>query len=166
MHRTIAYNLALLRQTDQLLEQLNDEALAGPRELLFGSSIGGHLRHVLEYYQCLLHQAPHGSVCYDRRQRDPLMERHVHHARSAVEACIAALDLIRTDQPLTLTTELPDGLGVAENSTSLLRELTYVADHCVHHLAMVRIVLQQQLPQVQYSAALGVAAATRNHHAS
>ena len=165
MHRIIAYNRALLEQAQGLLDQLDDAVFAQPRDLLFGATIGQHMRHVVEYYQCLLAQRDEGLVCYDRRRRDPLMEREVLRARAAVANCGQGLQQLGNDHPLTLECELPDGLGSVRHASSLLRELTYVADHCVHHLAMVRIVLERELPLVVHAGELGVAAATRNHRA-
>lgn len=165
MHRIITYNHALLHQADDLLDQLDDVAFSQQRELLFGGSIGQHIRHVVEYYQCLLRQREGGLLSYDRRERDPLMERRVQVARAAIAWCLDQVQRIQGDAALTLECELPDDEGSLRQSTSLVRELTYVADHCVHHMAMVRIVLQQQLPQVAHPVELGVAAATRNHRA-
>ena len=84
MHRTIAYNRALLHQADDLLDQLDDAALSQQRELLFGGTIGQHIRHVVECYQCLLRQRESGLLNYDRRERDPQMERRVQAARAAI----------------------------------------------------------------------------------
>lgn len=163
MQRTIDYNLALLRQADHLLSQLDDGELSRERPLLFRATIGQHIRHVVEYYQCLLAQRSSGVLNYDRRTRDTRLEQQVGEARMAVDRCSAQLLAITEDMPLTLEGDLPGSEASMPQPTSLARELTYVADHCVHHLAMVRIVLEQELQHVTRPEELGVAAATRNH---
>lgn len=165
MDGTKAYNGALLQQADELLAQLTDAELSAPRPLLFGSSIGQHVRHIIEYYALLLGQHTTGRLNYDRRQRDRRMETDAAYARASIGRCNGLLSLVDTDASLVLESELPEQEGVVRQVTSLLRELTYVADHCVHHLAMVRIVVEQQLPHVHFPKDLGVAAATRNHRA-
>ena len=165
MERTKAYNAALLLQTEELLAQLSDDDLAAPRGLLFGSSIGQHLRHIIEYYGLLLSQHPPGVTNYDKRQRDRRIETDVAHARDSIGRCVGLMSMLRADGPLVLESELPGDDAAVRQNTSLLRELTYVADHCVHHLAMVRIIVEQDLPHVCFPEELGVAAATRNHRA-
>lgn len=163
MEGTTHYNAALLHQLDELLAQLNDQELSATRELLFGGTLGQHVRHILEYYTLLLQHHPSGKINYDLRERDRRIETEVDHARWTAQDSSSRLIAITEDRALTLECELPDHGRTAPQRTSLLRELTYVADHCVHHLAMVRIVVQQELPQVVFPDSFGVAAATRNH---
>lgn len=165
MEGTKDYNAALLQQLDELLAQLNDQELSATRELIFGGSIGQHVRHILEYHALLLQQYRTGSINYDLRERDRRIETEVDHARATVSRCLDLLGRIDEDRILTLESELPECGGTVSQRTSVLRELTYVADHCVHHLAMVRMVIQQALPVVVFPEELGVAAATRNHRA-
>lgn len=165
MRGTRDYNVALLLQLDELLRQFDDPELTAPRGLIFHASIGQHVRHILEYHALLLMQHGTGRINYDLRKRDRRIETEVEHARNTIEHCIAELHGLSDDRELLLETELPEGGGTVSQSTSLLRELTYVADHCVHHLAMVRVVVQQELPLVAFPEELGVAAATRNHRA-
>ncbi len=165
MERTLTYNTALLQQADELLAQLTDQDLSATRGLLFGGTIGQHVRHILEYYRQLLKEEASGRINYDRRVREPGIERQVDHARAALQDCLARLRALTADRPLILESELPLEERTVSQRTSLLRELTYAADHCVHHLAMVRIVVEHELPGVAFPAELGVAAATRNHRA-
>lgn len=165
MRTTIEHNLDQLLQVEELLRQLPDEELAAQRTLLFGSSIGQHLRHIIEYYDCLLRQQGTGLVSYDRRERNPLIETRVAVARDMTYRCMHTLGTLEADRRLEMESELPGADRLVQQTTSLLRELTYVADHCVHHLAMVRIVMEQELAHLTFPDHLGVAAATRNYHA-
>ncbi len=165
MQRSIAYNKALLLQAGDLLEQLSDQELRAGRTLLFGGTIGQHVRHILEYYQQLLKEQGTGRINYDRRVRDHGIEQHTGLARTALLDCLERLDALTADRALILESELPSEERTIRQDTSLVRELTYVADHCVHHLAMVRIVVEQELPALDFPEELGVAAATRNHRA-
>lgn len=163
MRDLVDHNIALLAQVDGILQQLDDEQLARGHALLFGGSIGQHLRHILEFYQCLLSGVRAGMFSYDRRRRDPRIETEVVAARASVSWSTHALEELATDQPLKMDADLPsDPLGISA-TTTLKRELMYLADHGVHHLAMVRIALEQTLPHVRVPDELGVAVSTQNH---
>ena len=54
---------------------LPDEIYAKPLNILTGSSIGQHIRHIIEFYHCLLSQANKSVVNYDLRKRNSLIEK-------------------------------------------------------------------------------------------
>ncbi|MBK8225768.1 MAG: hypothetical protein IPK70_01170 [Flavobacteriales bacterium] len=165
MRLILAYNQELLERIDALLLQLSDDDLAAPRAILFGSSIGGHFRHILEFYTCLLTRDDEHRFSYDRRRRDPVIEESVIAARACASLCNGLLADEISDRELIMASSLPGDEVLTEQRTTLARELAYLADHSVHHLAMVRIALEQELPHVQFPGHLGVAASTRNHQA-
>lgn len=165
MHDLIAYNTSVLEKVDTLLHQLTDAELAKPSKLLFGSSVGQHFRHILEFYTCLLTTVDEPSFSYDRRQRDLLIETEVISARASAVRSMSLLNTLGDDRELRMESELPGMPNYSVQRTTLKRELAYLADHGVHHLAMVRIALEQELPHVTFPEHLGVAASTRNHRA-
>ena len=162
MNDLVPYNISVLRKMDDILHQLTDAELSEPRPVLFNSSIGGHLRHILEFYEELLVNRSTGSFSYDRRKRDPLISSEVIAARACVARNISLLNDLSEDADLLVVSELPDTERTSTQRTTLMRELAYLADHGVHHLAMVRIALQQCLPHISFPEHLGVAASTRN----
>jgi uncharacterized damage-inducible protein DinB len=163
MKDLVEHNLCVLAQVEGLLQQLNDDEHAAPRPLLFGSSIGQHIRHVLEYYGCFVSSFSSGTVSYDRRLRDLAIETSVSAAAASARQSAAQLRNITSDGPLVLCSDLP-GLPLASaQDTTMKRELVYLADHSVHHMAMVRIALEQCLPHVAFPTTLGIAVSTRNH---
>lgn len=164
MQNLVDYNVSILERIDALLAQFSDVDYTRHSPLLFGSSVGQHFRHILEFYGCLL--VREGEVfSYDRRARDPRLEHVVSAARLSCHGSIMRLRAISADQGLTMESELPDTTHWSVQRTTLKRELAYLADHGVHHLAMIRIALEQELPHVVFPAHLGVAASTRNHRA-
>ena len=162
MQPLVAYNVSVLEKIDQVLLQLSDEEMARPSDLLFGSSVGQHFRHILEFYECLLAHVREGSFSYDRRHRNLLIETEVTAARASAVRSISLLKELREDRVLAMESELPDTPDMSSQMTTLKRELAYLADHGVHHLAMIRIALEQELKHVSFPDHLGVAASTRN----
>ena len=59
-----------LRALKGVLLDMSDAVYATPLNVLSDSSIGQHVRHVLEFYLCLLHAQDSGIFNYDARQRD------------------------------------------------------------------------------------------------
>ncbi len=163
MQALIVYNIEVLEKVDVILGQLSADEFTNEQPLLFGSSIGQHVRHILEFYECLMGNVESGSFSYDHRKRDLLLETQLGKARGSVAHSSQMLSTLIVDKALRMSSELPgEGLS-SQQSTTLKRELAYLADHSVHHLAMVRIALEQTLPHIVFPAELGVAASTRNH---
>ena len=163
MQQLVAYNIDILRKIDALLMQLSNTQLQRPSALLFGGTIGQHLRHILEFHTCLLANNEVERFSYDRRERNLLIETEVDVARSATDNNIRLMSGITHDHDLAMESELPGSADPVVQRTTLKRELAYLADHGVHHLAMVRMVLEQELPHVVLPEHLGVAVSTRNH---
>ena len=64
----------ILRQGEQLLQTLDDEKYTRRLPAVFTSAIGGHYRHCLDHFQCLLAGVAEGEVNYDHRRRDTRIE--------------------------------------------------------------------------------------------
>jgi uncharacterized damage-inducible protein DinB len=165
MKDLVEHNLCVLEQVEALLRELTDVEHASPRPLLFGSSIGQHIRHVLEFYDCFVSSFASGAVSYDRRRRDLAIETSVSVATASARNSAVKLRSISCDGALTLCSDLPGMPLASTQDTTVKRELVYLADHSVHHLAMVRIALEQYLPHVVFPSTLGIAVSTRNHRA-
>ncbi len=160
-----ALNLLALNQ--QLLQQAVQLAAdhAGPGRPRYAGLVGPHLRHVIEHYEALLFRADPESVNYDARPRDPELETDPQCARRrllAVHDLLSACVLGALHAPLHLR-----GLGgLAGDSdfvvtSSLGRELVFLASHTVHHFALLAGHCRQQgiaLPE-----GFGLAPATRAH---
>lgn len=156
-------NLGLLEQVDSLLVQLDNEALAQPLCVILGSSVGMHFRHLLEFYECLLLGLEAGVVAYDRRKRNLLIQTDVLVARLTVRQCIDKLQSLHSDKRLMVESQLHHSNDPFLQSSSLKRELVFVADHAVHHLALIRVGLQATIPQVQVAPEVGIATSTLKH---
>ena len=66
--------IEILRQGETLLLRLDDEKYTRRLPAVFTSAIGGHYRHCLDHFDCLLSGVAAGEVDYDHRRRDPRIE--------------------------------------------------------------------------------------------
>ncbi|MBC8109710.1 MAG: hypothetical protein H7Y04_01480, partial [Verrucomicrobia bacterium] len=70
----------------RLLEKLSNEEYQQPLAVFSGSSIGKHLRHIAEFYECLLTGIPNGVIDYDARKRNPDIENNRDFAYQTLQA--------------------------------------------------------------------------------
>lgn len=153
-----ARNLDLLHQLADLLQRLPGPAYRQPLAVLHGHSAGQHTRHILEFYQCLFNDLEAGVVNYDARLRNPLLESDPETAVVTLERIARQLAALPEEAPLRLETEEADPV-----STSLARELCYLVEHTVHHLAILKIALNAALPDFFIPETFGVAHSTLRH---
>lgn len=157
MHPIATNCLQSLQDIENLLKQLSDEQYSIPQSILHQNSIGMHVRHVLEFYHCLMEGLGNGAVDYDARKRNI----HWQTSRSEANSIIAAISLwlqsCETDCSINLKFHTTEELDIA---TTLFRELAYNHEHCIHHLAIIRICLQEKYPEISIPDTFGVANAT------
>lgn len=154
-------------QITNLLNGLPPETYAAPIHIFDGSSIGQHCRHIYEFYLCLA-KIPEGDILdYSARSRDPVLENDPLRIRKAFQRVLPKLAKLDEYQsirvkgdfsadPLAHRPEFPSTIG---------REMTFVYDHAVHHLAMVRIGLKAMAPDFEMEEGLGLAPSTIKHQA-
>jgi len=122
-----------------LRKQIDGETYRNARAA--GGSIGGHVRHLVNFFECLLKQGPTGRIDYDLRERRPEVETDPLAASAALDAIIAAFAAGAVDaMPATLEMResLPDLDDRPWTASSPARETAFCVSHCVHHLALVR----------------------------
>lgn len=137
----------------------------GPPAAAYVGPVGSHLRHVIEHFEALLLGAERALVDYDQRPRDQLLERCPVEARRRVLALQAQLvpgRLLPLERPVTVVGQagLAEELGFAVTST-IGRELVFVASHAVHHYALLQSHCRQQ--GIDLGADFGKAPATVAH---
>ena len=145
-------------QLAELIKQLNDDQYKHTLEVFSGASIGQHTRHIIEFYQCLLGQKNKDIVCYDERLRNIELETSVTKATSTLEDIASRITNLTEDKPLILKGEFSGNLH--DFPSSLSRELLYALEHAVHHMAIIKIGVLLNLPQVNIPENFGVAEST------
>lgn len=124
-------------QLDQSLQQLSPQQYVQQSNNLFKATIGQHVRHIIELFICLQQGYQAGIVDYGKRKRDPRIELDKELARQL----LAIYGSVRLrDKPLLLETGYDENSGkslVVE--TTYLREVLYNLEHTIHHMALIRI---------------------------
>jgi hypothetical protein len=134
-------------------------------DLLSGSTIGQHTRHIIEFYNCLLEQSRNGPdavINYSLRRRDYLIEAQPEHAMTYVNEICEKLNGLDESQRCMLDCGEHGQEGLLVQST-VGRELIYNIEHTIHHLAIVKIALKVALPSLALPEHFGVAPSTIRH---
>lgn len=156
----------VLNQLITVIQQLSGEEYKKPLNVLSGQSVGSHTRHVLEFYTCLLEGSLNGIVDYDSRKRDLTLEHDPAKALEMLEKTICKIVNQSLDAPLRLRVTTSDTTDRVDVETSYFRELSYNIEHVVHHLALIRIAIEQQFTSVVLPEHFGVAYATIQYRSS
>jgi hypothetical protein len=103
-------------------------------------SIGSHLRHAIEHFQCFFAGVGDGLVDYDSRARDESIERSADRCRGVLgEVCdhLRAMGGDTLSRPVRVrqSASLDEAPGVYDSSVQ--RELVFLSSHAIHHLAVV-----------------------------
>jgi uncharacterized damage-inducible protein DinB len=162
-HPIITCTLEVLEQGERLLRDLPDGAYTRVPPNA-GSTIGQHIRHILDHYVSLM-GAEAEVVDYDRRHRGSSIETDVAQARAQIAELLAwtqKLDEAALERPITVVCEVSlCRTERAQVGSTLGRELMFLSSHMVHHQAIVAMIAQAL--SVPVEAGLGLAPATRTY---
>ena len=148
----------LLRQLRGVLEDLSDKQYTAPVDLLSGATIGQHVRHIVEFFQELARGYEEGTVNYDRRNRNHGLEIDRCFALRLLAETGLAVD--RPDKDLMVVAHLyPGDDEPVLIRTNYYRELLYNIEHIVHHMALLRIGIDN-VAKIVLPVNFGVAAST------
>ncbi len=126
--------------------------------VLENSTLGKHVRHILEFYECLFISNSGDMVCYDDRRRNLLLEENVRFASDYIDEIIDKIEQVDINKRLLLKSKYEELDIIMESS--LFREITYNIEHTVHHLAIIRIAVSSELKYINLSSDFGYANST------
>jgi hypothetical protein len=160
----------VIRATHEILDQLIE--LAGkmsqkdfvkPLPILLENSISKHYRHIIEFYDAMLSGSDLGEINYDSRQHDPELEgsreRCLERIRGIRDA-ISTHPIVALELNGSYSLEGEEIFTIPTNSG---RELVYNIEHTIHHMAIIRLALQHEFPEIPVGQAFGFAYSTLKH---
>lgn len=154
-----------LRQGEQLLSILDDDAYQRRLPEVFHASIGSHYRHCLDHFRLLLESLPGSVVNYDLRERGTRLETDRFAALNATRALIeayASLSPALVTQPIGVICQTSSRTAGSQSAASSVgREIMYAVAHAVHHHALIGIM--GGLMGIALPPGFGVAPSTLKH---
>jgi hypothetical protein len=128
-----------LEQIKLLLNSIENKDYTRKSEILSGSTIGQHVRHILEFYLLLISGTFSGTISYDKRERDIRIETDTKIARDIVEKLLKGIDTLDVKQPLIFEGDFTvEGASQTKIQSSAGRELVYCVEHSIHHQAIIK----------------------------
>ncbi|MEZ5332784.1 MAG: DinB family protein [Thermoanaerobaculia bacterium] len=144
-----------------LLSGLAREAYVAEPPISLGT-VGGHVRHCLDFYRCFLRGLGDGRVDYDARGRDRAVEESPELALVVLEEVCDELERISPEVEDRRLEAVRGTLGAgATDASTVGRELQFLASHTVHHFALIGALLRVQ--GVDPGPDFGVAPSTLEH---
>ena len=159
-------SIQLLHDLKSTIEQLSANQYKQPIEVLYNASVGKHYRHIIEFFQCIENQLATGKICYDLRNRQIELEENPKSAIKAIDQIIDWIDTVPADCYLQLEEnhELDNFESHEKINSSLIRELIFNIEHAIHHMAIIKIGLRIQAPEIELPNHFGVAPSTIQYH--
>jgi hypothetical protein len=158
------FHIDTLTSVKDVCALLNNEQFTTKIEILSSSTIGQHIRHIIEFYTCLMQGYEQGLINYDKRERNTLIESIPAYAFSTIENVQEALEQADFNKNMEVVHEI---YGTEYKiGTTFARELYYMAEHTLHHFALIKIGFQAAFPEIKLPENFGVAASTIKHKES
>lgn len=151
----------ILTELHYLIFQLNKKDYKLSISIFNGNSVGKHVRHILDLFECLIDSNESGILNYDSRKRCAETESDKEFALRKIQNLILKVDELNLEKKIILKQRLNDSF--CEINSTIERELLYNIEHCVHHLAIIRIGIENNFDFIKLPENFGVAHSTISH---
>ncbi|PTM06894.1 MAG: hypothetical protein DA407_11140 [Bacteroidetes bacterium] len=140
MHILIQSTLHTLQNANILLTLLSNSDLSNSSAAPYYSSIGTHIRHILDFYDCIL--TPENKIDLTARRRLMSVETNCASAIIYFEELqekLRAIDSKTLNRIVLVTDDL--GLGKTEIKYTFSALLAQANSHTIHHYAIINYIL-------------------------
>ena len=151
----------LLSQLDQVIVQCNKEDFSKPLNELSNATFGQHVRHTLEFFICLFDAKNEKTVNYDNRKHDTEIETDKKLAQSVISSIMTFIEGQEEDFEIVFEANYTESAGADQTmKSSFFRELAYNIEHVIHHMALMKVAVNQSLTYIELPQNFGVASST------
>ncbi len=133
-------NIYTLQKAKSLLTLLSNEDLRNNSVSPYYSSVGSHLRHILDFYDCILN-VKDNKVDLTSRKRDMDVESNCSCAKFYLKEILDKLYQIENDDDKDLIVIDDLSLGKIEINYTLSALLAQANSHTIHHYAIINYIL-------------------------
>jgi hypothetical protein len=142
MNIVIQSSIHTLEKSKALLHVLNNEQLSDCSVPPYNSCIGSHLRHILDFYDCILIEGNKVDLTGRKRQVDVETNCDValKYLKNLIEK-LKNLDLQTIHRMVLVTDDL--GLGKVDVEYTYPSLLAQANSHAIHHYAIINYILNR-----------------------
>lgn len=128
----------------KLLENISDEIYTDTSIAPYHSSIGVHMRHVLDIFDCIFEGIAANKVDLSARKRMELAELKTAEGIAYFQRIITCLESVQPAQYEDLILVSDDlGLGKVEVNYTIASALIQAHSHAIHHFASIGFIIAQ-----------------------
>lgn len=128
----------LLTQLENVVSELSDQQFVTPIPLLGHSTIGQHIRHILEFYIELNNGYRSGLIDYNGRKRDQNLQTIRESAITKIQQ-IRNIIILENKELIVSVDFDSDEEIIPHVPSNYYRELMYNLEHTIHHMALIRV---------------------------
>src|SRR5690606_7251146 len=133
--------LNTLLKSQYILTSLTNAQLSDTSVAPYYSSIGSHIRHILDFYDCILNVDSNKCIDLTARGRNREVENCCNKALEYLNSVIKRLKEIdcNLNDTVIITDDL--GLGKVDIPYTLASALSQANSHTIHHYAIISYIL-------------------------
>ncbi|MCF6347221.1 MAG: DinB family protein [Flavobacteriaceae bacterium] len=151
MIEAIEYNL---KRGIRLLNTITDIQYSDTSIEPYHSSIGGHMRHILDVFDCIFCGLESKKVDLAARKRNELAEQKTAYGLAYFEETLEQLNALKgvdLNQMVEVSDDL--GLGTVTTNYTLASALIQAHSHAIHHFASIGYIISKlgiELPDADF----------------
>ena len=142
MNIIIQSTLKTLQKSKFLLDNLQDETLCNATLAPYYSSIGTHIRHILDFYDCIFSLDSDRIIDLTARSRNRDVESKCCVAENYLNFIIDKLRTANFDMNDAVNVIDDLGLGKTEIKYTLGAVFAQANSHTIHHYAIINYILE------------------------
>ncbi len=147
LDKIIVNNQSLLDELKNVLiiiDRTNSSLYAKPELVAGNASIGGHCRHIIDFYLAFFKGLKDQKIDYDQRERNKQVENNIGKAISKLELMSSNLQQVNQapDLKLSVSVSTDPAISIMHGQSTLVRELQFIHSHSTHHMAIISIILR------------------------
>ena len=137
----------------KLLNSISDTQYSDTTVEPYHSSIGTHMRHILDVFDCIFSGLEEKNINLTARKRNQLAEQKTAFGLAYFDDTLEKLESFKTidlNQKVEVTDDL--GLGLVTATYTLASVLIQAHSHAIHHFASIGIIckLGIELPDADF----------------
>jgi hypothetical protein len=141
MNDILVSTLKTLNKTNQIISILNDELLCNSTIPPYMSSIGSHIRHILDFYDCILNRTSEFPIDLTLRKRNALVETKGTEALKYYNIIKNKLNNINYnfEEEIDVVDDLGNGKIKIKYTIGAL--FAQANSHTIHHYAIINYIM-------------------------
>lgn len=142
MNIIIQSTLKTLQKSKTLLDNLQDDTLCNASLAPYYSSVGTHIRHILDFYDCIFNLNSDNVIDLTARSRSKDVESKCDCALDYLNSIIEKLNTSNFNMDDTVYVVDDLGLGKTKMKYTLGAVFAQANSHTIHHYAIINYILE------------------------